>query len=150
MPRIEFDMETAVAPETVVSMLTVFSTQRPEVWPGLWQGVYEVYSVGETTAEIREGNRSPRVWARERYDWSVPGTVRWTVVESNFSTPGSYVEAKVSPRQGGGSRVHVTWERTPSSGFARFIFLIIKLTRGAPVRSSLAAGFKKAERGFGS
>src|SRR5206468_12132222 len=79
MPKVELDAETSLAPDRVIAMLTDFSEHRPEVWPGLWEDAYEVYSVGETTAELREGNKSPKVWARERYDWSKPGTVRWEV-----------------------------------------------------------------------
>jgi hypothetical protein len=78
-----------------------------------------VYSVGDTTAEVREGNRSPKIWARERYNWSTPGTVRWEVMESNFCDPGSYVEARITPGERGGSRIHVvcgTAPRTASSG----------------------------------
>jgi len=102
-------------------MLTDFSKTRPETWPGLWEGAYEVYSVGQTSAEIREGNRSPRVWARERYDWSTPGVVRWEVVESNFCTPGGFVRVEVKSREGavagcgcrGAAARRVPWE--PSS-----------------------------------
>ncbi len=143
--RVEFDMETSLAPETVIGMLTDFSPRRPEIWPGLWEQAYEVYSVGETSAEIREGNKSPKVWARERYDWSTPGRVRWEVVESNFSKPGSYVQADVKARAGGGSTVHVTWERWPTSAMGRFAMTMIVLTKGAPVKASIAKAFKKAE-----
>jgi len=145
MPRVEFDITTSLPPAQVTSMLTDFSDRRPQVWPGLWEGAYHVYSTGETTAEVREGNKSPKVWARERYDWSQPGVVRWEVLESNFSKPGSFVEAHVSPGQAGGSRVHVVWNRSPSSVVGRFATAIIVVSRGAPVKMSLKQGFKKAE-----
>jgi hypothetical protein len=144
MPRIELDIETSLSPEKVRQMLIDFSPQRPEVWPGLWEGAYQVISVGETTAEVREGNKSPRIWARERYDWSTPGLVRWEVLESNFCTPGSFVEARLSPGPDGGTKVHIVWERTPTTIPARLGFVLIMLTRGAPVRSSIEAAFKKA------
>jgi hypothetical protein len=98
MPRVEFDMETPLPPEKIVSMLTDFSERRPDVWSSLWRGAYQVYSIGETTAEVREGNKSPKICPRERYDWSKPGVVRWEVLESNFCKPGSYVEARSSRR----------------------------------------------------
>ena len=144
MPRVEFDMETPLPPEKIVSMLTDFSERRPDVWSSLWRGAYQVYSVGETTAEVREGNKSPKIWARERYDWSKPGVVRWEVLESNFCTPGSFVEVHVEPKTGGGSRLHVVLERTPTKLSARLMLRLIALTRGAPVKSSITRAFDKA------
>jgi len=41
--------------------------------------------------------------------------VRWTVVESNFCAPGSYVSATPRTREAGGSRIEIHWERTPTS-----------------------------------
>jgi len=144
--HVEIDAETSLAPEKVHAMLIDFSDRRPEIWPGLSPDWYEVYSVGETSAEIREGNKSPKIWARERYDWSKPGVVRWTVMESNFSKPGSFVEAQLAPRDGGGSRIHVVWDRSPSSFLGRVAMTLIVATRGAPVKASLMAAIKKAEQ----
>src|SRR5262245_16669535 len=105
MPSLDVSLETTLPPEKVREALLDFSDRRPDVWPSLSPYLYEVYSVGETSAEIKEGNKSPfgAFWARERYDWSDPATVRWTVVESNFCTPGSYVSATPRTREGGGS-----------------------------------------------
>ena len=143
MPRVEFDMHTPLPSERVLEMLTDFSDKRPDIWPGLWRDAYEVYSAGAKTAEVREGSKSPKVWARERYDWSVPGTVRWEVLESNFCKPGSFVEARVKPRNGG-STVHITWNRTPTSPMGYVATALIVLTRGGPVKASLNSAFKRA------
>jgi hypothetical protein len=143
--RIEFDVETTLPPEKVKAMLLDFSDQRPETWPGLARDKYEVYSISETSAEIREGNKRPNVWARERYDWSRPGIVRWEVIESNFSAPGSFLEAHLKPKDGGGTTVHIIWSRTAISPMGTIALGAIKLTRGAPVKASMRAAFKKAE-----
>jgi hypothetical protein len=145
MAKIEMDAETSLAPDQVIGMLTDFSDQRPAIWPGLWEGAYKVYSVGETSAEIREGNKKPKIWARERYDWSKPGVVRWEVIESNFCKPGSFVEAKVQRRDDGGSRVHITWSRSPTSLVGMVALVMIVITRGAPVKASMTSAFKRAE-----
>ena len=145
MAQIEFDVETSLPPEKVKAMLLDFSDQRPETWPGLARDKYEVYSIGETSAEIREGNRRPNVWARERYDWSRPGVVRWEVIESNFSAPGSFLEAHLKPKDAGGTTVHVVWSRTATSLMGTIALGVIRLTRGAPVKASMRAAFKKAE-----
>ena len=145
MTRIEFDVPTTLPPDKVKAMFLDFSDRRPDTWPGLGRNQYEVYSIGETSAEIREGNKRPNVWARERYDWSRPGIVRWEVVESNFSAPGSYLEAHLKPREDGGTTVHIVWDRTPTSMMGRVALGVIKATKGGPVKASMRAAFKKAE-----
>jgi hypothetical protein len=148
MPKVELDVDTTLPPERVREALLDFSDRRPDVWPGLERSLYEVYAVGETTADVKEGSKLPGTafWAREHYDWSDPDTVRWTVSESNFCAPGSYVAATLRPREGGGTRVHVEWNRTPTSLAGRISAVMIQLTRGAPVGASLKSAFKKLER----
>ncbi len=148
MPRLEFDLETSASPERVIAAFTDFSDRRPDIWPGLSRRWYEVYSVGETTAEIREGTggRRSSIWARERYDWSTPGIVTWTVQESPFSKPGSFVSARVEPRDGGGSKIHVTWVREGTSLPTKAAIWMVKAMKGGPVASSMKKGLKKLER----
>ena len=57
MPHVELDIETPLSPEKVTEMLTDFSPKRPEIWPGLWSGAFQVYEVGETTAEVERRRR---------------------------------------------------------------------------------------------
>ena len=142
MARIEFDAETRATPEQVVAALTDFTERRPDIWQGLSRDAYQVYSIGENTAEVREGNVRPRIWARERYDWS-PTTVRWEVLESNFCEPGSFVEVQIAPREGNGSQIHGVWSRTPTSFKWQLMLSLIVLSRGAPVKSSLAKGLDR-------
>lgn len=150
MPQVEMDLETTLPPERVIAALTDFSERRPELWPGLSRDWYKVYSVGETTAEVREGTggkRSP-VWARERYDWSTPGVVTWTVVESPFSKPGSFVSARVDSKEGGGSTIHLTWNREGKGPYGIIIWLIA-LTKGRPVAASIKKALRNLERAGG-
>jgi len=146
MPHIEVDVDTTLAPEEVVAALTDFSPERPTRWTGVAPAHYEVYSVGATSADVKEGTRSGplNIWAREHYDWSEPGKVRWTVEESNFCTPGSYVEAAIQPHNGG-SRIHLTWERTGTSLMYRAMFRMIKLSKGKPIADSARQGFANYE-----
>jgi hypothetical protein len=147
VPSIDVVVETSAPPEKVREALLDFSERRPEVWPSLSPDLYEVYSIGETSAEIKEGNSSPfgAFWARERYDWSDPATVRWTVVESNFCTPGSYVSATPRAREGGGSRIDIHWERTPTSFKGRLGARIITLTKGKPIVASVEKALRRLE-----
>src|SRR5205807_4195574 len=97
MTRFDVDADTKLSPERVREAYLDFTERRPDIWPGLARDLYKVYTVGEKQAEIQEGSTKPfKVWARERYDWSDPQTVTWTVLESNFSSPGSHVSATVT------------------------------------------------------
>jgi hypothetical protein len=148
MPKVELDVRTTVPPEAVRTALLDFSDRRPEIWPGIDPSLYRIYSVGSTTAEIQEGSKMPGggVWARERYDWSNPDEIRWTVVESNFCAPGSYVSAAIRPAPDGpGSVVHIVWNRTPTTFSGRVATILIRLTGGAPVRASFRMAMTKLE-----
>ncbi len=106
--------------------------------------MYRVDEVGETWADVQEGNNNT-IWAREHHDWSKPGTVRWTVQESSFSVTGDFVEAIVKPRSGGGSCIHVTWNRRGKTLPAKLIVGMIALLWGMPVRRSIEAGLRRVE-----
>lgn len=63
MSRVTFDIHTRTPPEQVLAILTDFSTRD----------LYEVYQVGATSADVKEGSAWPtRMWERVHYDWSVP------------------------------------------------------------------------------
>ncbi len=67
-----------------------------------------MHEIGDTFADVTEGN--PEVfgfiWERLRYDWSRPGSVKATVVDSNIFRPGSTWELRATPLNGG-SRVEI-------------------------------------------
>lgn len=71
----EFDFVTTAMRDQVIELMTDFSPDRPRRWPASSTAAFEVYRVGQSDAEIREGQDFPMPWARWRYDWSTPGTV---------------------------------------------------------------------------
>ncbi len=146
MARLEVDIDTSLPPERVIQALTDFSDRRPDIWPGLAREFYEVCSVSDTTADVKEGSVRPgmKIWAREHYDWSKPLSVSWTVKESNFCTPGSGVVAEMKPRDGG-TRIHVRWTREGSNFKGRMIVRMMKLTKGKPIISSIRSALEKLE-----
>ena len=113
--RVQYEFHTLMPPEGVVSALTDFSEKRPSIWPNLDPAKYKVHEVGDTWALVTEGSARPDIWARERYDWSVPGRVSWEAEESNFCAPGSGIVVSVDPASSGGSRVRIDWERKLTS-----------------------------------
>jgi hypothetical protein len=124
--HIEFDFHTRATPEQVVELLTDFSPNRPQRWPQLSAKWYEVYSVGSTEADVREGQVKPSMWAKEHYDWSTPGKVTWTVTESEALAPGSYVSLEAKPGADGGSDVHGVWDRTAVNGTANIAAFVMR------------------------
>ena len=111
--RVQFD--TDLAPECVVAAVTDFSAGRLATWPSLDPEKFEVYELGETSAFVREGTSSPSIWVKERYDWSRPGRVVWTLEESNVFRPGTAIELIAEPNGRGGSRVDLDARRKAAS-----------------------------------
>ena len=81
--RFEFDFVTTATPEEVIELMTDFSADRPHRWPALSAKTFEVYHVGETEADVREGQDFPKLSATWHYDWSTPGSVTLTVVDGD-------------------------------------------------------------------
>jgi hypothetical protein len=115
--KFEFDFVTTATPDQVIELMTDFSPNRVHRWPASSAKAFEVYHLGETDADVREGQDFPKVWAEWHYDWSTPGSVRLTVTESDSLQPGGYMMLTATPRAEGGSTVHGEWEQT-SKGLA--------------------------------
>jgi hypothetical protein len=140
-------IETPLSPEVVRAALLDFGPDRPKIWPGITPHLYKVHSVGQTEADVQEGTANGKAdfWAREHYDWSDPKTVRWTVQESNFCKPQvSYVQATITGRPDGGSKIHVEWNRQGSTAMGRIARMMIVATRGSLVRMSFVMGLKES------
>jgi hypothetical protein len=110
--KFEFDFVTTATPDQVIELMTDFSPNRPHRWPASSVKAFEVYHVGETDADIREGQDFPKLWAKWHYDWSTPGSVTLTVVESDAMEAGSFMSLTATRRVGGGSSVHGEWQQT--------------------------------------
>jgi hypothetical protein len=110
--KFEFDFVTTATPDQVIELMTDFSPNRPHRWPASSVKAFEVYHVGETEADIREGQDFPKLWAKWHYDWSTPGSVTLTVVEGDAMEAGSFMTLTATPTGEGGSSVHGVWEQT--------------------------------------
>jgi hypothetical protein len=113
--RFEFDFETSATPEQVIELMTDFSPNRPHRWPASSAKAFEVYHLGDTEADIREGQDFPKVWATWHYDWSIANSVTLSVVESETLAPGGFMSLTATPTDGGGSAVHGVWSQTARS-----------------------------------
>jgi hypothetical protein len=122
MARVEFELESPLAPEDVLSSLVDFGERRPQRWPAIDPTVYCVHEVGESWADVTEGTDFlGGIWARERYDWSEPGVVQATIQDSNFWHPGGTWTLRAEPGPNGGSRLTVVRDRRAKNAKARLL-----------------------------
>jgi hypothetical protein len=108
VPTVHVVDQTSVAAQRVLEAARDFSEQRAEMWPDVHVEHLQVHEMGETFAEVTEGNPWPigYAWERLRYDWSEPGVVKETVTDSNIFEPGSTWKIRATPTDSG-SRVDV-------------------------------------------
>ncbi len=129
MAKIHYEADGAVSAERFVAALTDFSEHRPDLWPNLDTKFFRLYERGETWAEVQEGTDVlGGVWARERYDWSEPGRVTLTLVESPDFRPGTVIDYRVTGRPDGGCHVAVDFQRIAASPRGRFVGAVVQLT----------------------
>lgn len=141
MARIEFEIDSPLGPETVLSNLVDFGERRTELWPAIDPGVYEVHAVGDGWADVTEGTDVfGGIWARERYDWSTPGAVQATIQESNFWHPGGTWTLRAERASNGGSRLTIVRDRRAKSIKAHLLEGVLRVA-GSRI---LAAELRKA------
>ena len=69
-----------------------FSERRAEVFPAVSIDRMTIHALADTSADVTEGTAAGVGvnWERCRYDWSHPGAVTATVMDSNvYASPGS-------------------------------------------------------------
>ena len=107
--------KTSLPPERVLDAGRDFSERRADVWSNVNVKHLEVHEHGETFADVTEGTWVVGLfWERSRYDWSQPGLVKATVIDSSVFEPGSTWELRATPCDGG-SEVEIVLHR----GFRR-------------------------------
>ena len=112
--RFEVSAETSASPEQVIEIAGKdFSARRAEIWPNVRKTHFVVHDQGTDHAEVTEGGTGPArfIWERCRYEWSRPGTVTSTVIDSNALLPGTTFELRAVPSDGGGSIVEMVLDR---------------------------------------
>lgn len=115
--RVAVSAETSASPEQVLAAGYDFSERRAQIWSNVKTKRLEVHERGDAWAEVTEGTMIVGVfWERCRYDWSVPGRVTATVLDSNVFRPASTFELRAVPREGGGSAVEMVITRNFRNG----------------------------------
>ena len=113
MTTIRISATCSLPPERVLHAAYDFTARRIRVWPAVREEHFVVHDQGETTAVVTEGTPAGIGinWERCRYDWSEPGRVIATVIDSNvYAVPGSSWQITATAADNG-SRVDMTWIR---------------------------------------
>ncbi len=147
MAHVVTDRDTTASPERVIAALTDFSSKRFDLWPNLDHKYYELTESGDTSAVVKEGSDFPGggVWERSRYDWSQRGTVRIDVQESNTFEPGSYWLYEVTPKPGGGSHVHMEFDRRPRNFKGKVLGALLSVAGNRIFAKSLGETLQRIE-----
>ena len=107
-----FEVTTLASPEQVREALTDFTHRRLQIWNRtLDPKTYQVRELGDTWAVARESTSGSPFWVVCRYDWADPAVLRWTVEESSWGGSGTG-SVRITPADGGGSRVNAEWTHT--------------------------------------
>lgn len=139
----DFDFVTTATPDQVVELMTDFSPNRAHRWPASSVEAFEVYRIGETDADIREGQNFPKLWAKWHYDWSEPNSVVLTIVECDDLEPGGFMSLTAAPRDGG-SAVRGVWHQTSKSVRGLLAVTLMRFVG----RRSLASYYKRVYDGL--
>jgi hypothetical protein len=120
VPTVRFELTTDLPPARVLSALTDFGDDRPDVWPKIDHSHFRVHGLGPGWADVTEGNAL--AWERNRYEWdAATGEVTVTTIESDTWAPGSHWRYRLQPTAAGGTQVDVTVVRT-GSGLRGMVF----------------------------
>ena len=96
MPVIHTSVTTDLSPAEALRTLTDFGPGRADAFPNVDQSTLIVHEVGDTWADVTEGNKLG--WERERYDWDAgAGTITAVTTESNLWAPGSRWDYRITP-----------------------------------------------------
>lgn len=137
MPVIHTSLTTDLAPPEVLRIITDFGPGRAEAFPNVDQSTLIVHEVGETWADVTEGNKLG--WERERYDWDAQaGTITAVTTESNLWAAGSRWDYRITP-EGNGSKVQVRLERHAKGLLGHLVGALIPLLGARTVRSGLVS-----------
>ena len=113
MLNVHIERETSAPPELVLDTLRDPSPERRgEIWSNITPKHFTLHDSGPDFLDVTEGTFIVGVfWERSRYEWTDPGRVVCTVSESNVFKPGSAIELRATPHEGGGSRVEFVVQR---------------------------------------
>jgi hypothetical protein len=135
MPTVHVTTHSRLSTEQLLAAAYDFSARRAEIFPAVSTKYFEVHELVEAAAEVTEGTSAGIGvnWERCHYDWSTPGSVTATVIDSNVYQPtSSSWELHATPTDDG-STVEMIWEREFKPGSRGRIFGTLFRLVGKPI-----------------
>jgi hypothetical protein len=113
MTTIHVTTRSSLSPERVLAAGCDFSARREEIFPAVSTKYLEVHELDSTSADVTEGTPAGVGvnWERCRYDWSKPGSVTATVLDSNVYATGNSRWELHATGADRGSTVDMLWVR---------------------------------------
>ena len=131
MTTIRIVLESMLPADDVLAAAHDFTARRSRIFKAVQPKYLVVHEIGDGFADVTEGTRAGPIvnWERCHYDWSTPGHVIATVIDSNvYAFPGSRWELSANA-SGTGSTVEMIWtrrfNRRPKGRLFGFAFLRI-------------------------
>lgn len=119
-----YSLDTKAAPDQVFRAFTDFSDRRLKVWgKTLDPKKYELREHGDNWAVVKEGSGGTKIWVLLRYEWQEPGTVQWSLLDSDHCDGGTG-DITIAPRPGGGSTVSVVFNHQDPRGLRGHAILL--------------------------
>ena len=145
----EVSAETSASPEQVIEIAGKdFSARRAEIWPNVRKTHFVVHDQGADHAEVTEGGTGPArfAWERCRYEWSRPGTVTSTVIDSNVVLPGTTFELRAAPRDGGSTVEMILDRKFRPAGWGRVGYALNRIVGKRGFAFMLRQALKNVEK----
>lgn len=136
MTAVRFHLDSTLAPEAAMGVLTDFSPARAEAWPTIDADHLTVHAQGDNWAEVTEGTAA--AWEHARYEWDDErGRVDITTLDSKVFGPGGGWVFQVSPAEDG-SRIDVELTRRPQTLQRKLLAALLPLVGPATLSKSFA------------
>ncbi|MES2210437.1 MAG: hypothetical protein V4515_09675 [Chloroflexota bacterium] len=138
-----WELETWLPAAAVLSAIVDFGPARARIWKeSSHPKVFAVHATGSTWADVTEGVTVS--WSRERYDWSEPGVVRLTQLDSNVAERSGTIRYSLTPLPDG-TRITCDRRRTYRGTFDGILTGLFMRTFGSRVlRWQFARGLARA------
>jgi hypothetical protein len=135
MATIHVTTRSSLSPERVLAAGRDFSARRAEIFPAVSTKYLEVHELDNTCADVTEGTPAGAGvnWERCRYDWSSPGALTATVLDSNVYAPGDSRWVLRATPADAGSTVELIWVREFKSSARGRIFGTLFRLIGKPI-----------------
>lgn len=138
-----WELETWLPSAAVLAAIVDFGADRPRIWKeSSHPKVFAVHATGSTWADVTEGVTVS--WSRERYDWSRPGIVRLTQLDSNVTDASGAIQYTLTSLPDG-TRIACDRRRTYRATFDGILTGLFMRTFGSRVlRWQFARGLARA------